>query len=245
MSTPGEHVVAVDGWTIVVPVKALAGAKSRLAAAVTAPRRRDLVMAMATDVVRACVSAPGVSRVRVVSPDPELEAMALRIGAEFVAEPAGKAEAGRGEHASDHDTLNAALAVAFRDIRGPVGVVTADLPEITAEHLGRILAAASSHPHSIITDRSGEGTTMAFWTGPAAARTPRFGAGSADRHRAEGGAVTLHGEASPAPATRDVDTPVDLDDLAHRPVGAATAVVLRHESAPSTRASGVSVTMVP
>ena len=245
MSTPGEHAVAVDEWTIVVPVKALAGAKSRLAAAVTASRRRDLVVAMATDVVRACVSTPGVSTVRVVSPDPEVEALALQIGAEFVREPAGESMAGRGDRSSDHDTLNAALAVAFSDVCGPVGVVTADLPEITAAHLGRILAAASLHPHSIIADRSGEGTTMAFWTGPAEGRAPMFGARSADRHRVEGGAVTLHGEASPAPATRDIDTPVDLDDLSHRPVGEATAVVLRHESAPGTRADGVSATMVP
>ena len=246
MNTPGKDAVAGDGWTIVVPVKALAGAKSRLAPAVTARRRQELVMAMATDVLGACMSAPGVSRVRVVSSDPQVETLARRVGAEFVAEPAGTSGPGGRGQPSHHDALNAALAVALSDVRGPVGVVTADLPEMTAEHLGRILAAAACHPHSIIADHSGEGTTMAFWTGPAVGRIPRFGAGSAGRHRAEGGAVPLDGEASPAAATRDVDTPVDLADLAGRPVGEATAVVIRgDESAPRTRATGVSATMVP
>lgn len=256
MSTSEEHTVAGDGWTIVVPVKALAGAKSRLAPAVNASHRRALVMAMATDVLRACLAAPGVSAVRVVSSDPDVESLTRRLGAEFVAEPsATSGPVGDDDHdhddddddaSSHHDTLNAALTVALRDVPGPVGVVTADLPEMTAALLGRILAAASGHPHSIVADRSGEGTTMAFWTGPATARTPRFGVGSAARHGLEGGAVLLDGAASPAAATRDVDTPVDLADLAGRPVGAATAVVIRGEATvPDARAAGVSVTMVP
>lgn len=246
MSTPEEHAVTSDGWTIVVPVKALAGAKSRLAPAVTTPRRRALVMAMATDVLRACLDAPCVSRVRVVSSDPDVEVLTLRVGAEFVAEPTATSGVAGDEAPSHHDTLNAALAAAFGDVPGPVGVVTADLPEMTAAHLGRILAVASGHPHSIVADHSGEGTTMAFWTGPATGRTPRFGVGSAARHRVEGGAVLLDGDAAPAAATRDVDTPVDLADLAGRPVGEATAVVIRGDStAPDARAAGVSATMVP
>lgn len=243
MSTSREHTAEVDGWTIVVPVKALDGAKSRLTPAVAAGDRRELVVAMATDVVRACICASGVTRVRVVSPDPEVRALAHRLGAEFIDEPTRPP--GDGSRTGS-DPLNAALVRAIRDVDGPVGVVTADLPELTSGHLGRILTAAAPHRHSFVADHDGTGTTMAFWTGPADGRTPRFGANSAENHRTGGGAVPLNGEGSPGAATRDIDTPLDLAGLEGRPVGEATSAAIRGGStAPGTPTAGVSATMVP
>lgn len=121
--------------------------------------------------------------------------------------------------------------------------MTADLPELLPVQLADILARAVVHPHSMVTDHRGVGTTMAFWTGPATSRVSRFGAGSAGRFRTDGGAVTLP---VPGHASRDVDTPGDLSALATREVGRATAGVLRRASVTlPTRPDGVSATMVP
>lgn len=236
MSTPRDRGATADGWTIVVPVKALGHAKSRMARALDPAARRALVLAMAVDVLTTCTATPGVSRVRVVTSDPEVATSARELGVEVIPEPAPD---GPG------DQLNAALAAALDDVRGRVGVVTADLPELRPDHLGSVLDAAGRHQHSTVPDHRGVGTTMAFWsTGDA--RVPRFGAASAARYLSEGGAVPLTDVDESGAVGRDVDTPGDLDALTARPVGAATATALRARLRPLTvPADGVSATMVP
>ena len=240
MSTVADREAAGGGWTLVVPVKALDRAKSRLADALPPVGRRELVLAMATDVLRTCAATPGVARVRVVTSDPAVGILARRLGLEVVGDPASTAGA------PGSDPLNAALASALHGVTGPVGVVTADLPELRPDHLAAILVAAARHPHSVVPDHHGAGTTMAFWTGPRHSRIPRFGAGSASRHLGEGGAVALRDADPSGAAGRDVDTPEDLVGLGHRSVGRATAATLRTRSAsPGPHAAGVSATMVP
>lgn len=242
MSTVAGLGAADDGWTIVVPVKALDRAKSRLSRALPASDRRALALAMATDVLQATIRTPGVARVRVVTSDPDVAALARRQDLDVVPEPAPTTEVAP----PGVDTLNAALTSALAGVTGPVGVVTADLPELRPEHLERILSAAARHPHSVVTDHRGAGTTMAFWTGSAGARIPRFGIDSAARHRAEGGAVPLHGADPSGASGRDVDTPEDVAALAGLAVGEATAAVLQTPSlAQSAHSTGVSATMVP
>ena len=51
MSTAEGSATGTDGWTIVVPVKALDRAKSRLDPALPSAGRKALVLAMATDVL--------------------------------------------------------------------------------------------------------------------------------------------------------------------------------------------------
>ena len=63
-------------WGLVVPVKRLDVAKSRLAAHGEDGRRR-LALAFAQDVVRAAVACPVVRRVLVVTDDDEAKAEAL------------------------------------------------------------------------------------------------------------------------------------------------------------------------
>ncbi|MCT1712735.1 2-phospho-L-lactate guanylyltransferase [Dietzia cinnamea] len=238
MSTAEGSATGTDGWTIVVPVKALDRAKSRLDPALPSAGRKALVLAMATDVLRSCLAAPGVGRVRVVSAaDPLVRDLAARVGAEFVPEPSLPR--------SHVDPLNAALTAALAGVPGPVGVVAADLPELRPHHLARILASAERHPHSTVADHRGAGTTMAFWTGAPDSRVCRFGPDSAARFRA-GGAVTVGVAADLAAASRDVDIPADLATLSARDVGAATAGALRDPSTRhATHADGISATMVP
>ena len=57
------------GWTVLLPVKVLAQAKSRLAV-LAGERRRELALALASDTVSAVVACPEVARVIVVTSDP-------------------------------------------------------------------------------------------------------------------------------------------------------------------------------
>lgn len=249
MNTAGDPGSAGDGWTIVVPVKSLDRAKSRLGPALSPTSRRALVVAMATDVITACRNAPRVDRVRVVGTDPEIAQIADHLGAEFVADPGGDparpVEAPDGPGVVAEDPLNTALARAMAGVRGPVGVIAADLPELDSRLLGSILDSASRHAHAIVADHRGHGTTMAFWTGPAD-RVSRFGPDSADRFRHVGGAAALAvDDTTWGEATRDVDTPEDIADLAGRRVGRATERALQGVPTPlRCRGGAESVTMV-
>ncbi|MCD2261630.1 2-phospho-L-lactate guanylyltransferase [Dietzia aurantiaca] len=225
MNAVGGRERTGDGWTIVVPVKSLDRAKSRLGSTLSPDSRRGLVVAMTTDVVTACLHSQQVGRVRIVSSDPEIAVLADRLGTEFVAETPP-------DPGTDVDPLNAALTEALAGLTGRVAVVAADLPELDAQSLTRVLDSAAGHPHSVVVDHRGEGTTMAFWAG-GAARVCRFGPRSAERYRIEGGATVLDlDDTARGAASRDVDIPEDVVRLAGRRVGAATARALPGVSPP-------------
>ena len=78
MNAVGGRERTGDGWTIVVPVKSLDRAKSRLGSTLSPDSRRGLVVAMTTDVVTACLHSQQVGRVRIVSSDPQIAALADR-----------------------------------------------------------------------------------------------------------------------------------------------------------------------
>lgn len=249
MNTAAGPGNAGDGWTIVIPVKILERAKSRLASSFSPTDRRTLVVAMATDVITACRDTPGVGHIRVVGTDPEIAQVAADLGAEFVADPTGaptrSGDHPAGAHVVTEDPLNTALGRAMSGVRGPIGVVAADLPELNSRLLTGILDRASRHQHSIVADHRGHGTTMAFWTG-SADRVSHFGAGSADRFRHLGDAVAIAADSTNwAAAARDVDTPEDVADLVGRRVGSATEHALRRVPTPLRARDGTeSVTMV-
>src|ERR1700746_866788 len=59
---------ALYTWTVVMPVKVLAEAKSRLAS-LAGPRRAELALALASDTVTAVLASAAVPRVIVISDD--------------------------------------------------------------------------------------------------------------------------------------------------------------------------------
>src|ERR1700759_3567381 len=110
-------------WTVLLPVKVLARAKSRLAVLAGDPRR-ELALALAGDTVAAVVACPEVARVVVVTSDPVAGPLLTALGAIIVAdEPddlsvslgslggtaAGTAEPGVLGELGVQDALNAAL----------------------------------------------------------------------------------------------------------------------------------------
>ncbi len=184
-----------------VPVKALAEAKGRLAPWLGPIERRLLTIAMLEDVVAALQGVSGLERPAVVSPDPEIWRRADAMGCRVIEERPGAAD------------LNRSLTrgAASLDAGDGLLVVAADLPLASAEAIGRVLDAASEAPVVVVPSRDGAGTNVLAWRDAACFR-PGFGPGSAARHLALPGAVR-HDEPDLA---LDVDTVADLRSVAGR-----------------------------
>src|SRR5262245_11751774 len=82
MSTAGRSAPSPQ-WSLVVPVKVLARAKTRMAAA-AGPHREDLALAVAADTVAAALTCPRVRDVIVVTDDPRPAAELAALGARVV-----------------------------------------------------------------------------------------------------------------------------------------------------------------
>jgi 2-phospho-L-lactate guanylyltransferase len=183
-----------------VPVKALAEAKGRLAPAVGPLQRRLLAIAMFEDVIAALQAARGLEPPVVVSPDREVWRRADAMGCRVVEEPPGAGD------------LNASLAAAaVRAGDGSLLVVAADLPLASAAGLERVLEAAAGAPVAVVPSADGGGTNVLAWRDPASF-APSFGPDSAARHLAVAGAVRVD---EPG-LSLDVDTVEDLRAVAGR-----------------------------
>lgn len=189
------------GWHLVVPLKPLARAKSRLGASAGDAVRPGLALAFAQDTVCAALACAAVRSVLVVTDDPVAARELSWLGASVVPDVPGRG-------------LNAALSygadvvrAGAPDGRAPVAALGADLPALRPSELGRVLAVAGANPRAFVADAAGVGTTLlAALSGSSLG--PAFGGASRTRHRASG-AVELD-LAGVATVRRDVDT---LDDL--------------------------------
>jgi 2-phospho-L-lactate/phosphoenolpyruvate guanylyltransferase len=201
-------------WSLVVPVKVLAQAKSRLTGLVRA-NRPEVALAMAADTVAAAVAAATVGAVLVVTDDADVGAEMSGLGALVLPdEPAAG--------------LNEALAfgAAYARARWPqrgVAALAGDLPALRPRELQAALAVAGASRQAYVPDAAGTGTTL-YAVVPGARFEPRFGVGSAARHGAAG-AARLDLPAS-AGLRRDVDTAADLRLAAAIGLGPRTTALL-------------------
>ncbi|WP_157250892.1 2-phospho-L-lactate guanylyltransferase [Nonomuraea typhae] len=200
-------------WSLVIPVKTLVAAKTRLAAA-TGPHRTRLAVAVACDTVSAALSCPLVARVIVVTADPAAAGPLAALGADVVHDP------DRG--------LNTALRTgAAHAVRlapdAPVGALQADLPTLRPAELAAVLTAAAEHDQAFVPDALDVGTTF-YGVRPGVPFTPRFGGESRAKHLA-GGAKELD-LAGIDSVRRDVDTPGDLRAAVALGLGRHTAAVV-------------------
>lgn len=210
-------------WTLVVPVKLLAHAKTRLAGP-AGPHRERLALAIATDTVSAALACPRVRGVVVVTDDPVAAPGLAAAGAHIVPD-----EPRRG--------LNPALEYGAARARliapdAGVGALSADLPALRPAELDRALEAVSAAPNAFVPDAAGSGTTL-YTARPEAMFAPAFGPESRARHRALGAY-----EAVPSAidsVRRDVDTIDDLREALALGVGSHTAAVAVLLPLPSDR----------
>ena len=194
-----------------VPVKDVVNAKQRLMRVLDASERRELARAMLIDVLRALGGA-GLDHVWVVTREPEVAAIARRLGAEALAEAEN-----RGHTAA----VAAAQAQAARVGADAFLTIPGDVPCVTAAEIRALVGALGAPPAvALVPSRSGLGTNGALLAPPGALRL-RFGEPSFDNHLAAARALGLEPRVVRLPGLGlDVDAPEDLAALLAE--GAAT-----------------------
>lgn len=190
--------MSTDGtaWGVVVPVKRLAVAKTRLGA-YGEQARAELALAFAADVVVAALLCPRVVRVLVVTDDARAGEVLLALGAVITPD-------------SPDDGLNPALAHGAELLRSAVrgcgvATVSADLPALRPDDLEAALTGVGPGRRAFVPDADGQGTTL-LAAAPGCRLDSAYGPDSRRRHL-RSGATELVG--TPA-LRRDVDTPADL-----------------------------------
>lgn len=176
-------------WTALVPLKAEAARKSRLAVRLDPAERIALSLTLLGRLVATLERVPRIESIQLLAVQPPHDWRHEWI-----------ADQGRG--------LNAELEAARRTlVDGSLLVIHPDLPLVVAGEVELLLDAAERSGFAIVPDRHGAGTNALALV----RRGMRFefGAGSFGRHSAQaGGALML---VDCAGLTLDCDTPDDLD----------------------------------
>jgi 2-phospho-L-lactate/phosphoenolpyruvate guanylyltransferase len=198
-------------WTVVVPVKRLAAAKTRLRGGVSGVPHEELALALAVDTLDAVRTCPTVAEVLVVTDDVRVGEAARRTGARVLPDAP---DAG----------LNAAFRHGAAGLPGWVAGLTADLPALRPGDLAAALHAALTGPPGVrrfVADTPGTGTVL-LAAPPDVPLDPRFGSGSAAAHAASGAHPLIGDWPS---LRRDVDTADDLAAAARLGLGSRTAAL--------------------
>lgn len=195
-------------WTVLVPIRALPSAKSRLAMSVPAEQFERLVSAIRADTLAAVRASASVARLVVVGDRPG-------DGITLVQSSTGLNGALRdgAAHARSHWAQDG------------VAALVGDLPAVRPDELAAALDAAGQHDAAFVPDRTGTGTTL-LTARPGTVLDPRFGEGSAARHASfaaqlDAGAGLRH----------DVDTAEDLAAATLVGLGEHTAAVIHGDGA--------------
>ena len=188
-----------SGTAVVVPVKAFARAKERLADALRPEQRSALARRLAEGVVGAAMRAPW--PVLVVCDDAETAAWATSLGAEAIVQVGRGLDAAAGEARSHLRHRMAQIAVVHADLARP-------------DDLKPVLTVATQHREvTVVPDHRGDGTTVLVVPTDAPFRFS-YGPGSFARHCAEATRLGLGPRiVNDTGLGTDVDVPDDLAAL--------------------------------
>ncbi|NWF68947.1 MAG: 2-phospho-L-lactate guanylyltransferase [Chloroflexi bacterium] len=188
---------------VIIPIKPLKQAKSRLASVITPEQRQQFAQALLRNTLETVQGVPQITGTLVISRDSKALAIAREYKAFTVME-------------SGAPELNAALMRAAQVVSGwradAVLVLPADLPLITREDISAIIDLGRDYRSVVIATDEHEDGTNALMTRPPGMFAYAYGAGSYQRHmalaRAAGAAVKVyHSER----LMLDVDLPEDLE----------------------------------
>jgi 2-phospho-L-lactate guanylyltransferase len=203
--------VTTVGWDVVVPLKEVAHAKTRLT--VLGDRwRQTFARAMFLDTVEAVTRCPLPVRVHAVTGDRASITELATFPVQVVLHP----DAPPGVN----NALRHAVRTSTDQGWGRVALL-GDLPSLSGQDLAEVIERSGSAPRSVVPDAEDVGTTMLV-VAAGQPLLPSFGPGSLARHVASG-AVPV---AASAAARRDVDRPEDLWDAWRLGVGPRTAWAL-------------------
>ncbi len=198
-------------WSVVIPVKRLPEAKSRLA--LSRESRAALALAFASDTVAAAAASPLVAAVFAVTADEAVSQRLNALGARILPD-----DAPGGLNAAVESGRLHALA---DDPRRRVAALTADLPGLRTADLTEALATVPQG-RAFVADAPGSGTTLLL-SDSGGTLAARFGPNS--RHAHERSGAVLLSDAGQS-LRRDVDTVEDLADAVRLGVGEHTAAAL-------------------
>lgn len=189
----------------IVPVRSLESAKSRLGGPLDAEERQALVAGLLDRTIRAAGGVPAIESVVVVSPDPAVLKAASAAGATPVRQPDDGLNEG----------LRAAARWAVADGASALIVLAGDLPAVSVEAVGAIVASAvaAARPDRalvvLVADRHERGTNVLLVSPPDAIAF-RFGPGSRAAHLAEAASVDAVAIELDGPLALDLDLPEDV-----------------------------------
>jgi 2-phospho-L-lactate guanylyltransferase len=187
---------------IVIPIRGLEEAKSRLGQALDAEERRDLVQRLLERTIAAARAAGRVDSVVVVSPDPATLDLAVAAGARALA------QRGRGLNGAVEEARDVAVAESVDAIL----VLPGDLPFVDGSTIDALVAAAGPDDRPVVAlvpDRHGRGTN-ALYLRPPDIIVPAFGEASRDAHARRARVAGARYVELVGPLAIDLDTPDDL-----------------------------------
>jgi 2-phospho-L-lactate guanylyltransferase len=197
-------------WTVVIPVKPAADAKSRLR--LPPAHRLAIVRAIALDTIEAAAACDRVGCVRVVTADePLLAAVASHDSVDAVRDSASGLRA----------AIELGLAVTGTGLAR--AVLLGDLPALKPQELSAALARAAQHDLAFVPDADGIGTVLATARARVPLR-PLFGTDSAAAHRRAG--FTELRMPDGWGLRRDLDTTAHLPALRRAGLGPHSAKLL-------------------
>ena len=191
----------VQALRVIVPMKPLADAKSRLWAEVPTKRRESVILLMLDRVVRAAVEVLGPDACHVVGGDAQVRVVAEAAGAAWRKDPADGLNA----------SLWSAMRSAYREGCTATMFLPGDLPLVTAADVRLLDRASEAHTRPAGVAAQRDGGTNALLLPAVAAFPPELGLDSFARHRAAAERIgtTLAQVEAPGLAF-DLDTEADL-----------------------------------
>lgn len=189
---------------VLIPVKPLAQAKTRLAGVLSPGERQALVRHMLDDVLAALAAAPGIAGIALVTADPAVARIGAEHGLRVLPESAS------GLNAALHD----AIATLAGEGVGTLLVLPADVPLFDTATLEQLRAAQRAAPALTLVAASADGGTNALLLSPPDLLAPAFGVGSCAGYCRAAAALGVAPVVLDAPqAALDIDRPEDLARL--------------------------------
>src|SRR5262245_45301975 len=191
-----------SGTWAILPIKSFRHAKQRLAGVLAATERAELARVMAEDVLSTLAASPDLAGILVITGDPEARRLAARYRASVLLD-----EEERGH------TAAASLGARILAQEGAAGMVQvpADIPLVSPEDIGALLAAHGEAPTITLAHARDERGTNAVACFPAAVMPRPFGGDSlvAQCRRARAHGIERRIVRRPRLGL-DIDTPDDL-----------------------------------
>ena len=207
-----------DHWAV-VPVKGLTDSKTRLSHHL-GERRKILIEALLTDVLRSAVKSKIYDTVLIVSNDNQIGSLARSAGVSFLRQSSFGLNRG----------LEQANEIALRENADSATTILADIPLVEPKDFKEIFALSEATPRIVMAPSLKGGTNIMLTSPPGIVR-PNYGRWSYSKHlrQAQIGQVDAFSISNPR-VSFDVDTVDDLKELKRRdPKGVTSSGRLARE----------------